>query len=105
MFPCGSNVTSVGRPKRYFSGGAAGACCRTAPATGSGRRPSTIITRPSGLNLITMFVPSSTVQMLSCAIDPDGVRELEAVQRPGRSRGRKLPFWSNSNSRVSPLRV
>ncbi len=67
MFPCASQVTSVGRPKRYFSGGAGGSVLSNAPATGSGRRPSTIITRPSGLNLMTMFVPSSTTQMLSCA--------------------------------------
>ena len=36
-------------------------------STASGRRPITIVTRPAGLNLITMFVPSSTAQMLSCA--------------------------------------
>ena len=38
---------------------------RRCPSTASGRRPSTITTRPSGLNLMTMFVPSSTAQMLS----------------------------------------
>ena len=65
MLPCASQVTSVGRPNRYFSGGAAGCVLSNAPATGSGRRPSTITTRPSGLNLMTMFVPSSTTQMLS----------------------------------------
>src|SRR6266850_258613 len=51
IFPCASHVTSVGRPNRYFSGGAAGCVLSNAPATDSGRRPSTITTRPSGLNL------------------------------------------------------
>ena len=65
MLPCASQVTSVGRPKRYFSAGAAGSVLSNTPAIGSGRRPSTIATRPSGVNLMTMFVPSSTTQMLS----------------------------------------
>ena len=29
---------------------------------------------------MTMFVPSSTAQMLSCGVDPHRVREREAVQ-------------------------
>jgi hypothetical protein len=36
-------------------------------AIGSSRRPIVINTLPSGLNLISMSVPSSTAQMLSCA--------------------------------------
>ena len=58
----------VGRPsERYFrsSTGPSGVVVCVAPATGSGRRPSTITTRPAGLNLMTMFVPSSTTQTLS----------------------------------------
>ena len=39
----------------------------TAPSTAGGLRPSTIRNLPSGLNFVTVFVPSSTVQMLSCA--------------------------------------
>ena len=39
----------------------------SSPSTASGLRPSSISTFPSGLNLVTMFEPSSTVQMLSCA--------------------------------------
>ena len=64
----------------YFSAGGAGpAALATAPATASGLWPITITTRPAGLNLMTMFVPSSTTQMLSCGIDAHAVRELEAV--------------------------
>jgi hypothetical protein len=37
----------------------------TAPATASGRWPSTMTMRPAGLNFTTRFVPSSTTQMLS----------------------------------------
>ena len=57
----------VGRPaefvllRRRSGGGAAG----STPSNGGGLRPSTISTLPSGLNFVTMFVPSSTVQMLS----------------------------------------
>ena len=36
-------------------------------STGSSRRPIVIKMRPSGLNLTSMSVPSSTAQMLSCA--------------------------------------
>ena len=80
MLPCGSHATSVGRPSMYFSAGGAGpSVVATAPATTSGLWPSTITTRPAGLNLITMFVPSSTTQMLSSRIDAHRVRELEAV--------------------------
>ena len=57
-------------------GGAVGVA--TAPATASGRRPSTITTRPAGLNLMTMFVPSSTVQMLSSG----STRTLWANSKP-----------------------
>ena len=37
----------------------------SAPKTAGGLWPKTINTFPSGLNLVTMLVPSSTVQMLS----------------------------------------
>ena len=63
----------------YFCAGAFGPAGEaTAPKTAGGLRPSTIRNLPSGLNFVTVFVPSSTVQILSC-IDADGVREFEAV--------------------------
>ena len=66
MFPCGSQPMSVGRQKMYFCAGWFGpAGNTTGPSTAGGRRPSTISTLPSGLNLVTRLVPSSTVQMLS----------------------------------------
>src|SRR5258707_3582554 len=66
MFPCGSQPTSVGRPSRYFSAGGAGPVGGgRGPPTASDLRPITITTRPAGLNLMTMFVPSSTAQILS----------------------------------------
>ena len=66
MLPCGSQPTSVGRQKMYFCAGWFGPVgVATSPRTAAGRRPITISTLPSGLNLVTMLVPSSTVQMLS----------------------------------------
>jgi hypothetical protein len=47
--------------------------------TGSGRRPSVISTRPSGLNLTIMSVPSSTGPDVVLRIDAHRVREGEAV--------------------------
>ena len=64
-----------------------------AGSPGSGLLPSTITTRPSGLNLITMFDPSSTAQILSCGIHPHRVRERKAVE----------PFADLAH--VVPLRV
>src|SRR5205823_1948361 len=67
MFPCGSQPTSAGRHKMYFCAGGFGPfVVATAPSTGGGRRPSTMRNLPSGLNFVTVFVPSSTVQILSC---------------------------------------
>ena len=39
-----------------------------------------MITRPCGLNLMIMFEPSSTTQMLSSRIDAHSVRHLEGIQ-------------------------
>src|SRR4030095_1218018 len=48
MLPCASQVTSVGRPNRYFSGGAGGRVLSNGPATGSGRRRRHLTTRSAG---------------------------------------------------------
>ena len=60
MLPAASHATSVGRLNTY------GSAFDGAGSPGSGLRPSTMATRPSGVNLITMLVPSSTAHMLSC---------------------------------------
>src|SRR5207249_8287401 len=68
MLPCGSQATSVGRQKMYFCAGGLGpAVVATAPSTAGGLRPSTIRNLPSGLHFVAVFVPSATVQILSCA--------------------------------------
>ena len=51
-------------PVKQFSALAGGVA--TIPSTDSGLLPRSIVTRPCGLNFITMFVPSSTAQILSC---------------------------------------
>ena len=69
-----------------------------------GRRPMTIVTRPCGLNLTTMFDPSSTAQMLSSLSTRTACAKTSPYS-PCPSSRTKAPFWSNSKSRVSPLRV
>ena len=78
QLPAGSHVTSVGRSNVLGSAVPVAGCGN--PSTASWRLPRTIVTQPSGLNLMTMLVPSSTAQMLSCGSTRDGVREREAVQ-------------------------
>src|SRR5207249_8856591 len=80
-FPGGSHVISVGRLNRYGcagGGGVPGAGVASTPSTASGRLPMVISTRPSGLNLTTMLVPSSTAQMLSC----ESTRTPCAISKP-----------------------
>lgn len=63
----GSQPMSVGRQNSYFCAlrfGGCGAAGKT-PRTARGLLPSTISTLPWGLNLVTIFEPSSTVQILS----------------------------------------
>ena len=80
MLPCGSQATSVGRPSMYFSAGGAGAGgVASAPATTSGLWPSTITTRPGGIELddhVRSLVDDPDVVL---RIDAHRVRELEAV--------------------------
>ena len=64
----------------------------------------TIATRPAGLNLMTMFDPSSTVQMLSSLSTRTAWANVKPYSPAPISRT-KVPFWSNSKRRVSPLRV
>src|SRR4029450_6305457 len=66
MLPAASHAMSVGRLNRYGAAGGTGVVVGISPSTISYRRPRTISIRPSGLNLRTVFAPSSTVQMLSC---------------------------------------
>ena len=81
MFPWGSQATSVGRPKVYLAAGGfgpgTGDC--SMPSTAGGRRPSTIVMWPSGLNRVMVLVPSSTTQMLSCG-STRTLCELEVVR-------------------------
>ena len=82
MLPWASHVTSVGRPNRYFwfSTGPPGVLVWTAPATGSGRRPSTITTRPCGVELDHHVRPLVDDPDVVLRIDAHLVRELDAVE-------------------------
>src|SRR6185369_1597185 len=105
MLPCGSQPTSVGRQNSYFCAVRFGGCGATGntPLTARGLLPSTISTLPSGLNLVTMFEPSSTVQMLSSL----STRTEWANSKPRNPLPislRNLPVGSNSKSRLLLLR-
>ena len=68
MLPAGSQVTSVTWRKRPSSAGSGGFGCLSGAVSSSDAsclRPNTIITWPSGLNLMTMSEPLSVPQMLS----------------------------------------
>src|SRR5438093_4862508 len=68
MFPCGSQVTSVGWRNCPSTGGRGGVTRFHASAPSSDASfflPNTIVTWPSGLNLTIMSDPLSTHQMLS----------------------------------------
>src|SRR5262252_2841806 len=105
MLPWGSQPMSVGRQNSYFCAvrfGGCGAAGKT-PRTARGLLPSTINTLPSGLNLVTMFEPSSTVQILSSL----STRTEWANSKPRNPLPISLtnsPLWSNSKSRLLLLR-
>src|SRR5581483_4247551 len=67
MLPCVSQVTSVGCRNCPSTGGRGGVTRVHGPASSEASflRPKTIVTRPSGLNLMIMSDPLSTAQMLS----------------------------------------
>src|SRR5215469_6588982 len=97
MLPSGSQVTSVGCRNCPSIAGRGGFTRVQAPPSSEASflRPNTIVTRPSGLNLITISEPLSTAQMLSslsvrtvCA--KDQAYRLWPISRTN------LPFWSNS---------
>ena len=105
MLPCGSQPTSVGRQNSYFCAVRFGGCgaAGNTPRTARGLLPSTISTLPSGLNLVTMFEPSSTVQILSSL----STRTEWANSKPRNPLPislTNLPVWSNSKSRLLLLR-
>src|ERR1051326_8148500 len=105
MLPAGSQPISVGRQNSYFCAVRFGDCGATGniPRTARGLLPSTISTLPSGLNLVTMFEPSSTVQILSSL----STRTEWANSNPRNPLAislTNLPLWSNSNSRLWLLR-
>ncbi len=82
MLPSGSQPMSVGRSKVYLPGLAAGPerGAEASASTGSGLLPRVIITRPAGLNSMTMLEPSSTAQILFQRIDSHRVSKHEAVE-------------------------
>ena len=80
MLPCASHVTSVGRPNRYFSGGAGRQRAverprdRLRPSAEHHHDPSL------GVELDDHVRPLVDDPDVVLRIDPHGVRELEAVQ-------------------------
>ena len=95
-----AEAVGVGGGGGVFGGGVA-----RKPPPNSIRRPMVMATRPSGVNLMTMSVPSSTTQILSCG----STRTAWAIWKPYSplpiSRI-KLPLGSNSKRReASPPRV
>src|ERR1041385_7336406 len=105
MLPWGSQPTSVGRQNSYFCAvrGGGGRATGAWRGTARGLLPSTISTLPSGLNLVTIFEPSSTVQMLSSL----STRTEWANSKPRNPLPislTNLPPWSNSKRRFVLLR-
>src|SRR5438128_2207805 len=93
MLPAASHPTSVGRLNEYGLFAPLYMPCpdmAASSSTASGRRPIVITTRPWGLNLITMFAPSSTAQMLAriytgSALKSRQMRQIGRGHRPRRA--------------------
>ena len=75
--PCGVPGDVGGTARRCT---ARARCGGGTPSTASGRRPSTIRTRPSGLNLMTMFDAFVHGPDVVLRVDAHRVREREAVE-------------------------
>src|SRR5882757_8461878 len=88
----------VGRAAEFVLLGGCGATAKT-PRTARGLLPSTISTLPSGLNLVTMFEPSSTVQILS-SLSQRTEWANSKPRNPLPISLMNLPVWSNSKSRL-----